>query len=388
YNTSRNSLRTPAEPDREKDTFIGMHNIPATVEWHLIKVMKPPISQEEWTAEFQKHHYFPEFKILDTGGIQVYLVYRILALKGNALMAFCVMLPFTSEDEFSRFRHSRTMHQGNQTTISGFFLLGLTVGSEQQLLIFTLFLCMYVVTMVGNSLIVLAIIGDTRLHSPMYFFLANLSFTDICFTTTTVPKLLADIQSQNSTISFGGCFTQMYFFMLLVDLDNFLLAAMAYDRYIAICHPLHYVALLSPKRCALLIVIPWVISNLVSVLHLSLLSRLPFCDQRVVPHFFCDLEPILRLACADIQINNLLILVVGGAVIFIPFSFILVSYVLIGATVLTIPSAQGKWKTFSTCGSHLSAVSLFYGSIVGVYFLPTSSYSAERDKICAAPNFS
>lgn len=298
-------------------------------------------------------------------------------------MGICVILPFTREDEFSLFRHSRTMHQGNRTTISGFFLLGLTVGSEQQLLIFTVFVCMYLVTMVGNSLIILAIISDTHLHSPMYFFLANLSFTDICFTTTTVPKLLADIQTQNPTISFEGCLTQMYFFMFLVDLDNFLLAAMAYDRYIAICHPLHYVALLSPKRCALLVVIPWVISNLVSVLHLSLLSRLPFCERRVVPHFFCDLEPILRLACSDTKINNLLILVVGGAVIFIPFSFILVSYALIGAAVLAVPSVKGKWKTFSTCGSHLSAVALFYGSIVGVYFLPASSYSAERDKVAA-----
>nr|XP_004653853.2 olfactory receptor 1468-like [Jaculus jaculus] len=275
------------------------------------------------------------------------------------------------------------MQQENQTTISEFFLLGLTMGSEQQQLIFTLFLCMYLVTMVGNALIILAIISNTHLHSPMYFFLANLSFTDIFFTTTTVPKMLADIQSQNPTISFAGCLTQMYFFMLLVDLDNFLLAAMAYDRYIAICHPLRYTALLNPKCCALLVVIPWIISNLVSVLHLSLLVPLSFCDHRAVPHFFCDLEPILKLACSDTEINDLLILVVGGAVIFIPFTFIFVSYALIVSTVLKIPSAKGKWQTFSTCGSHLSAVSLFYGSIVGVYFLPSSSYSAEKDKVAA-----
>ncbi|XP_050997357.1 olfactory receptor 1468-like [Acomys russatus] len=293
------------------------------------------------------------------------------------------MLPFKSEDEFPLFRYSRAMHQGNGTTFSGFILLGLMVGSEQQMLIFALFLCMYLVTMVGNSLIILAIISDTHLHSPMYFFLANLSFTDICFTTTTVPKMLADIQSQNPSISFVGCLTQMYFFMLLVDLDNFLLAAMAYDRYIAICHPLHYAALLNPKRCALLVVIPWVISNLISALHLSLLSHLSFCDPRVVPHFFCDLEPILRLACSDTRINNLLILIVGGAVVFILFTFILVSYVLIGTAVLGVPSIKGKWKTFSTCGSHLSAVTLFYGSLAGVYFLPASSYSAERDKVAA-----
>ncbi|XP_007517100.1 olfactory receptor 1468-like [Erinaceus europaeus] len=274
------------------------------------------------------------------------------------------------------------MYHGNQT-VSEFILLGLTVGSEQEQFIFLLFLCMFLVTMVGNLLIILAVINDARLHSPMYFFLASLSFTDICFTTTTIPKMLADIQSQSPTISFAGCFAQMYFFMLLVDLDNFLLAAMAYDRYIAICHPLHYAALLSPKRCALLVVIPWIISNLVSILHLSLLSHLTFCDCRKIPHFFCDLEPILRLACSDTQINDLTVLVIGGAVIFIPFTFILVSYALIGHTVLGVPSAKGKWKTFSTCRSHLSAVTLFYGSIVGVYFLPSSTYSAERDKVAA-----
>lgn len=273
------------------------------------------------------------------------------------------------------------MHQGNQT-ISEFFLLGLTVVSEQQQHIFTLFLCMYLVTIVGNLLIILAIINDAHLHSPMYFFLGNLSFTDICFTTTTIPKMLADIQSQSLIISFAGCLTQMYFFVLLVDLDHFFLAAMAYDLNIAICHPLHYAALLSPKGCVLLVVTPWVVSNLVSVLHLSLLGLLNFCDQREIPHF-CDLETMLRLACLDSQINDLTILVIGGSVIFIPFTFIFVSYSLIGCTVLRIPSAKGKWKTFSTCGSHFLAVALFYGSIVGVYFPPSSAYSAERDKVAA-----
>ncbi|KAJ1057605.1 hypothetical protein K5549_003190 [Capra hircus] len=276
------------------------------------------------------------------------------------------MLPFYSEVTcFSLFRRRRIMLQGNQT-ISEFFLLGLTAVSAQQQHIFVLFLCMYLVTMVGNLLIILAIVSDAHLHSPMYFFLANLSFTNICFTSTTVPQMLADTQSQSPVISFAGCLTQMYFFMLLVDLDNFLLAAMAYDRYIAICHPLHYAALLSLKRCALLVVTPWVVCNLVSVLHLGLLGLLNFCDQREIPHFFCDLEPILRLAF-----------------IFIPFTLICVSYHLIGCTVLRIRSAKGKWKTLSTCGSHFLAVSLFYGSISGVYFLPSSAYSAERDKVAA-----
>ncbi|KAM5221514.1 olfactory receptor 1J4-like [Ctenodactylus gundi] len=275
------------------------------------------------------------------------------------------------------------MHQGNQSAVSEFLLQGLTTGPEQQQVIFVLFLCMYLVTMVGNLLIILAIVSDTHLHSPMYFLLANLSFADICFTSTTVPKMLADIQSQTPTISFAGCLTQMYFFMLLVDPDNFLLAAMAYDRYIAICQPLHYTALLNPKRCTLLVASSWVVSNVVSVLHLSLLSHLTFCDRRAIPHFFCDLEPILRLACSDTQLNHLVVLAVGGAAIFLPCAFILVSYALIGSAVLRAPSAKGKRKTFPTCGSHLSAVSLFYGSIVGVYFLPSSAHSAENDKVAA-----
>lgn len=297
-------------------------------------------------------------------------------------MALVLCYHFTVKLNFFIFRYSRTMHQGNQTVFE-FSLLGLSAGSEQQQLIFMLLLCMYLVTMVGNLLIILAIINDAHLQSPMYFFLANLSFTDICFTNTTIPKMLVDIQSQSSTISFSGCLSQMYFFMLLVDLDNFLLAAMAYDRYIAICHPLHYAALLSPKHCILLVVTPWVISILVSTLHLSLLNLLTFCDKREIPHFFCDLEPILKLACSDTQINDLTILVIGGAVIFIPFTFIIVSYALIGCAVLRVPSAKGKWKTFSTCSSHLSAVSLFYGSIIAVYFLPSSHYSPERDKVAA-----
>ncbi|XP_004860169.2 olfactory receptor 1468 [Heterocephalus glaber] len=298
-------------------------------------------------------------------------------------MGFFVLLPFYSEVEFFLFQHSPVMQQGNQTTVSQFFLLGLTVGSEQQQIVFMLFLCIYLITMVGNLLILLAIVSDTHLHSPMYFFLANLSFTDICFTNMTVPKMLADIHRQHPTISFEGCLTQMYFFMFLVDLDNFLLAVMAYDQYIAICHPLHYATLLNPKHCTLLVLIPWVISSLVSVLHLSLLSHLTFSDQREIPHFFCDLEPILRLACSDTKINHLMISAIGGAVIFFPFTFILVTYVFIGSTVLRVPSTRGKWKTFSTCGSYLSAVSLFYRSIVGVYFLPSSAYSAERDKVAA-----
>ncbi|XP_004437403.1 PREDICTED: olfactory receptor 24-like [Ceratotherium simum simum] len=274
------------------------------------------------------------------------------------------------------------MQQGNQT-ISEFFFMGLTVGSEQQQLIFMLFLCTYLVTVVGNLLIILAIINDAHLHSPMYFFLANLSFTDICFTTTTSPKMLANIQSQILAISFTGCLTQMYFFILLVEMNNFLLADMAYDWYIAICHPLHYAALLSPKHCALLAVTPWVISNLVSILHLSLLGLVTFCDQREIPHFFCDLEPILRLACSDTQINDLTILVVGGVFIFIPFTFILVSYAIIGCTVFEFPSAKGKCKTSSTYSSHLSTVFLCYGSIVGAYFLPSSAYLAEKEKVAA-----
>uniref|UniRef100_UPI003753E818 consOR1 n=1 Tax=synthetic construct TaxID=32630 RepID=UPI003753E818 len=269
------------------------------------------------------------------------------------------------------------MEGENQSSVSEFLLLGLSSQPEQQNLLFALFLSMYLVTVLGNLLIILAISSDSHLHTPMYFFLSNLSFTDICFSSVTVPKMLVNIQTQSKSISYAGCLTQMYFFIAFGNLDSFLLAVMAYDRYVAICHPLHYTTIMSPRLCVLLVALSWVLSNLHALLHTLLMARLSFCASNEIPHFFCDLSPLLKLSCSDTHVNELVIFTEGLLVIVTPFLCILVSYVRIVSTVLKIPSAKGKWKAFSTCGSHLTVVSLFYGTIIGVYFQPLSTYSVK-----------
>ncbi|KFO24774.1 olfactory receptor 1F1 [Fukomys damarensis] len=268
----------------------------------------------------------------------------------------------------------------NQSSISEFLLLGLSMQPQQQLL-FLLFLTMYVATVLGNLLIVLAISTDNRLHTPMYFFLSNLSFVDICFSSTTVPKVLANHMLGSQAISFSGCLTQMYFLFELTDMDNFLLAVMAYDRFVAICHPLHYTTKMTHQLCAVLLAGSWVVANVNALLHTLLMARLSFCADNVIPHFFCDVTPLLRLSCSDTHLNEVMILSEGALIMITPFVCILASYMRITCAVLRVRSTRGRWKAFSTCGSHLSVVSLFYGTIIAVYFNPASSHSAEKDTI-------
>ncbi|XP_037695993.1 olfactory receptor 1S1-like [Choloepus didactylus] len=275
------------------------------------------------------------------------------------------------------------MHQGNQTTVSEFLLLGLSDQAEQQTLLFVLFLCMYLITMVGNGLIILAVSLDSYLHTPMYLFLANLSFADISSISTSVPKMLTNIQTKSQSISYESCITQMYFFIMFVVTDNFLLGVMAYDRFVAICHPLNYTTMMQPRLCILLTVIPWVLSNLVALTHTLLLVELLFCDNNTLPHFFCDLALLLKLSCSDTKINELVLFILGLSVIIFPFVLIFFSYTFIIWAVLRISSTEGKWKAFSTCGSHLTVILLFYGTTVGVYFLPSSTHTDDRDKIGA-----
>ncbi|XP_021075238.1 olfactory receptor 1S1-like [Mus pahari] len=275
------------------------------------------------------------------------------------------------------------MDQGNQTTISEFILLGLSNQVEKQKLIFVIFLSMYLVTVVGNSLIILAIGLDIHLHTPMYLFLANLSFADISSSSTSVPKMLMNIQTNSLSISYEGCITQMYFSIVFVVIDNFLLGVMAYDRYVAICHPLNYTNIMHPRFCLLLSVCPWALSNIVALTHTLLANQLIFCNRNTIPHFFCDLAPLIKLSCSDAMINELVKFIVGLSVITFPFALILFSYICIIRDVLRISSSEGKWKAFSTCGSHLTIVFIFYGTIVGVYFFPSSTHPEDTDKIGA-----
>ncbi|XP_042819432.1 olfactory receptor 1F1-like [Panthera tigris] len=269
----------------------------------------------------------------------------------------------------------------NQTSVSDFLLLGFSAHPEQQPLLFGLFLGMYLVTVLGNLLIIMAIGSDQHLHTPMYFFLANLSFIDTCFTCTIVPKVLANILTQRHTISHTGCLMQMYFFMALTLLDDFLLAVMAYDPYVAICLPLHYTTIMCPQRCLLLVAASWLCSHLLASSLTLLMSQFSFCASHAIPHFFCDVPPLLKLACSDTQIFEVTMLTEAVLSGMIPLTCVLVSYAHIMHTVLRIPSAGGKHKVFSTCGSHLSVVTLFYATLFLVYFQPSSSYSADTGMV-------
>ncbi|XP_059551192.1 olfactory receptor 7A5-like [Myotis daubentonii] len=269
------------------------------------------------------------------------------------------------------------MEPGNGTQISEFLLLGLSQALELQPLIFGLFLSMYLVTVLGNLLIILAVSSDSHLHTPMYFFLSNLSLVDICFTSTTIPKMLWNIQTQSKVITYEGCITQMYFYTLFAVLDNFILTVMAYDRFVAICHPLHYMVIMNPRLCGLLVLVSWILSAMVSLLHSLMVLRLSFCSDLEIPHFFCELNQVIQLACSDNFLNNILMYFSAGLLGGGPLAGILYSYSKILSSICGIPSAQGKYKAFSTCASHLSVVSLFYGTSLGVYLSSTAAHSAQ-----------
>ncbi|XP_032991345.1 olfactory receptor 7A17-like [Rhinolophus ferrumequinum] len=269
------------------------------------------------------------------------------------------------------------MKPENLTRVSEFVLLGFSEEPDLQPLLFGLFLSMYLITVFGNLLIVLAVSSDSHLHTPMYFFLSNLSFVDICFTSTTVPKMLVNIQTQSKVITYEGCITQMYFFILFVMLDNLLLTVMAYDRFVAICHPLHYTVIMHPRVCGLLVLVSWIMSVLISLLYSLMALRLSFCADLQVPHFFCELNQMIQLACSDTFLNTLVMyfvaVLVGGG----PLTGILWSYYKIVSCIRVMSSAQGKYKAFSTCASHLSVVSLFYLTSLGVYLSSPATHNAR-----------
>ncbi|XP_014321263.1 olfactory receptor 7A10-like [Myotis lucifugus] len=268
------------------------------------------------------------------------------------------------------------MEPGNGTQISEFLLLGLSQALELQPLIFGLFLSMYLITVLGNLLIVLAVSSDSHLHTPMYFFLSNLSLVDICFTSTTIPKMLWNIQTQSKVITYQGCITQMYFYILFAMLDNMILTVMAYDRFVAICHPLHYMVIMNPRLCGLLVLLSWIMSVLNSLLNSLMVLGLRFCSDVKIPHFFCELSQVVHIACSDTFLNNIIMYFSAGLLGGGPFAGILYSYSKILSSICAIPSAQGKYKAFSTCASHLSVVSLFYGTSLGVYLSFTATQNA------------
>ncbi|XP_026347298.3 olfactory receptor 7A17-like [Ursus arctos] len=279
--------------------------------------------------------------------------------------------------------HPHHMEPDNDTGISEFLLLGFSEKPEFQPLLFGLFLFMYLITVFGNLLLILAVSSDSHLHTPMYFFLANLSFVDICFTSTTIPKMLWIIQTQSKVISYEGCITQMYFFIIFADCDDFLLTMMAYDRFVAICHPLHYTVIMNPKLCGLLVLLSWIISALNSLLQSLMVLRLSFRTEVEIPHFFCELNQVIGHACSDTFLNDMMmtfgIVLLGGA----PLAGILYSYSKIVSSIHKISSAQGKYKAFSTCVSHLSIVSLFYCTSLGVYLTSPATQSSHASAVAS-----
>ncbi|XP_047555785.1 olfactory receptor 7A17-like [Lutra lutra] len=275
------------------------------------------------------------------------------------------------------------MEQGNDTQIPEFLLLGLSEDPELQPLIFGLFISMYLITVFGNLVLILAVSIDPKLYIPMYFFLANLSFVDICFTSTTVPKMLWNIQTQSKVITFAGCVTQMYFLIIFSVLDIYLLAVMAYDRFVAICHPLHYTVIMNPRLCGLLVLGSWIISVLHSFLQISMMLQLSFCTEVEIPHFFCELNQMIQLACSDTFLNNMVMYFAAVLLVGVPLAGILYSYSKIVSSILRISSAQGKYKAFSTCASHLSVVSLFFCTSLGVYLSSAATQSSHSSAIAS-----
>ncbi|XP_058513672.1 olfactory receptor 7G1-like [Ochotona princeps] len=276
--------------------------------------------------------------------------------------------------EFNRLIN--TLEAGNRTAGSQFFLLGLTDDPALQPLLFGLFLCIYLVTVLGNLLIILAVCSDAHLHTPMYFFLGSLSFTDIWISSTTVPKMLTNLRAGDHGITYAGCLTQICFVLILGGFESCLLAVMAYDRYVAICQPLRYTVVMSPRLCVLLVLLSLCASLLNALLHCLMVLRLVFCTHLEIRHFFCELVPVIRLACSDPLVNQLLIYFVTSLFAGIPLSGIIFSYGRIVSSVLRMRSARGRHKAFSTCGAHLSVVSLFYGTAFGVYMSSTVAESS------------
>ncbi|KAF7483939.1 olfactory receptor 7A40-like [Marmota monax] len=269
------------------------------------------------------------------------------------------------------------MEPKNNTLNPKFLLLGISEDPTLQPFLFGLFLSMYLVTVLGNLLIIMATISNSHLHTPMYFFLSNLSFADIGLTTTSIPKMLVNIQTHSKVITYAGCLTQIYFFILFCVLDNFLLAVMAYDRYVAICHPLHYMVIMNHQLCGWLVLACWVTTVLNSLLETLMAFRLSFCTDLEIPHFMCELNQLVQLSCSDTFPNVMVmyfaaVLLAGG-----PLAGILYSYSKIVSSIRAISSAQGKYKAFSTCVSHLSVVSLFYSTLLGVYLSSSITQNSQ-----------
>ncbi|XP_069802713.1 olfactory receptor 5A2-like [Dendropsophus ebraccatus] len=274
------------------------------------------------------------------------------------------------------------MDRRNFTSVSEFLLIGLSDVPELQLLFFIVFLMIYIITLLGNLSIICSYILSTILHTPMYFFLAHFSFLDLCYISVNVPMMLVNFLAERKTVSFYGCVVQVYTFGLCGGTECYVLAAMAYDRYVAICHPLLYNVIMRRTVCIWLIIGSYLIGSTNSLIHTVITFTLPYCGPYMINHIFCDIPPILQLACADTRINQIVILVTSICVVVVSFMLIVISYIYIVAAVISLYSTSGRKKAFSTCTSHFIVVTIFYGSVMFMYLKPESNAS-NQDRLVA-----
>ncbi|XP_065419353.1 olfactory receptor 5V1-like [Chrysemys picta bellii] len=271
--------------------------------------------------------------------------------------------------------------EDNQTVITEFILLGFGNLPELQILLFLVFLVIYIVTMSGNILIIALVVADQHLHTPMYYFLGNLSFLETCYTSTILPRMLARLLTGDRTISVSGCFAQLSCFCYLAATECYLLAAMSYDRYLAICKPLRYAVLMNGRLFLQLTAGSWISGFLSCVIMMCLMSQLTFCGPNEIDHFFCDFSPMLKLSCSDTSMITLVSFILASLDSPCPFLLTVTSYVCIIATILRIPSTTGRQKAFSTCSSHLIVVTVFYGTLMTVYLLPKTNTLRALNKV-------
>ncbi|XP_074852196.1 olfactory receptor 5I1-like [Carettochelys insculpta] len=268
----------------------------------------------------------------------------------------------------------------NGTTVTEFILLGFPSRPAMQVVLFLVFLVLYGLILLGNIGLMVLIWSNARLHTPMYFFLSNLSFVDLCYSSVIVPKMLANFLSESQAISYAGCGLQFYFFCTFADTESFILATMAYDRYVAICNPLLYKVIMSRRVCIILVALSYIGGTLSALVHTCFAFQLSFCGPNVINHFFCDLPLLLKLSCSDTSLNELLLYTYGSSVEIMSAIIILVSYLFIVVSILRMRSAAARCKTFSTCASHLTSVIIYEGTLLFIYSRPSSWYSPTSDK--------
>uniref|UniRef100_M3Z8J2 Olfactory receptor n=1 Tax=Mustela putorius furo TaxID=9669 RepID=M3Z8J2_MUSPF len=269
----------------------------------------------------------------------------------------------------------------NQTWITEVILLGFQVDPKLEVFLFAFFLLFYSLTVMGNGLILGLIWLDPRLHTPMYFFLSNLAIVDMSYASSIVPKMLANLIMETKTISFAPCLLQTFLYLALAVTECMSLVVMSYDRYVAICHPLHSTVIMSWRICTILAATCWIFSFLLALVHITLILRLPFCGPQKINHFFCQIMSVFRLACANSRLNQIVLFAGSVFVLVGPLCLVLVSYMHILLAILRIQSKEGRRKAFSTCSSHLCVVGLFFGSAIVMYLAPKSSHSQEQRKI-------